>query len=408
MRTRSWLTAALVAILVIASGVVLVRTLTISSRAPKVPASTPQPRRILYYRSPMNPAIHSPVPMKDGMGMAYLPVYAPGAHATGGFTVDHRLRQSYGVRTITVGAHRATPTLTAPGVVAIDRHRLVALNPRVDGWLRQLSPDTVGDPVHAGAIVGRLYAPALRAAESDYLMLHRAHAGADLLDAVMMRLARLGLGARSRRELAHTEQVPPTVPLYAPAGGVVEKIGATPGHYVTPSTAIITIAPLSPVWVRLSLPPAAAGRVHAGDGVVVRVQGATARGVITYIYPTINSRERTLTVRARLANPQGWLRPGLYVRARVRTRAYAAVLTIPRTAVLHTGTGIAYVFVATGKGHFRLQRVTLGAASGRTVIVQSGLHKGVRVVVHGLFLLDADSHIHGLAARLGKPEGDHD
>src|SRR5262245_23919005 len=32
-------------------------------------------RRILYYRHPMNPSVHSTVPAKDEMGMDYAPVY---------------------------------------------------------------------------------------------------------------------------------------------------------------------------------------------------------------------------------------------------------------------------------------------------------------------------------------------
>ncbi|MCM8757449.1 MAG: efflux RND transporter periplasmic adaptor subunit, partial [Candidatus Omnitrophica bacterium] len=33
-----------------------------------------KPRKILYYRNPMNPSITSKVPMKDQMGMDYIPV----------------------------------------------------------------------------------------------------------------------------------------------------------------------------------------------------------------------------------------------------------------------------------------------------------------------------------------------
>ena len=33
-------------------------------------------RRILYWRNPMNPSIHADHPMKDNMGMEYIPVYA--------------------------------------------------------------------------------------------------------------------------------------------------------------------------------------------------------------------------------------------------------------------------------------------------------------------------------------------
>jgi membrane fusion protein, copper/silver efflux system len=32
-------------------------------------------KKLLYYRNPMDPKITSPVPMKDSMGMDYVPVY---------------------------------------------------------------------------------------------------------------------------------------------------------------------------------------------------------------------------------------------------------------------------------------------------------------------------------------------
>jgi len=33
-------------------------------------------RKVLFYRNPMNPSVRSDVPMKDDMGMDYVPVYA--------------------------------------------------------------------------------------------------------------------------------------------------------------------------------------------------------------------------------------------------------------------------------------------------------------------------------------------
>ena len=357
-------------------------------------------RRILYYRSPMNPAIHSPVPMKDGMGMSYLPVYAPRSRGPADLHVDHRLRESYGVTTTRVKVLKAVSDITGPGVVAVDQHRVVAMNTRVNGWLRTLTVDTVGDPVHRGALIAKLYAPGLQAAENDYLMLRSEHAGADLVRAAMMRLDRLGLTSRARIMLERLKRAPATLGLYAPISGAIVSIGAAPGHYVTPSTTLLTIAPLSPVWVRLALAPTGASRVHVGDQVIIHALGRKASGVVSYVYPMISSQERTLPVRAVFYDKTGWLRPGLYVRARVLMRAAAKRPTIPRSAVVHTGSGVSYVFVAQGHGHFRLQRVRLGLASGRWVVVRAGLKEGERVVVHGLFMLDADSHIHNLAARL--------
>ena len=40
-------------------------------------------RRPLFYRNPMNPAVTSPIPAKDEMGMDYVPVYADAGTGAG-------------------------------------------------------------------------------------------------------------------------------------------------------------------------------------------------------------------------------------------------------------------------------------------------------------------------------------
>src|SRR5258707_5500787 len=69
--------------------------------------ASPRPgeRKVLFYRSPMDPSVRSDTPMKDSMGMDFVPVYADGTgNAT---TVDGRAaitlspekRQLLGIRT---------------------------------------------------------------------------------------------------------------------------------------------------------------------------------------------------------------------------------------------------------------------------------------------------------------------
>src|SRR5229473_192421 len=50
------------------------RLIPVNTGAPPS-AAAGSSRKILFYRNPMNPAATSPVPMKDSMGMAYVPVY---------------------------------------------------------------------------------------------------------------------------------------------------------------------------------------------------------------------------------------------------------------------------------------------------------------------------------------------
>ena len=63
-------------------------------------------RKVLFYRNPMNPAITSPTPAKDDMGMDYIPVYAEGGSGkkepAGTVTIDPVTVQDIGVRTARV------------------------------------------------------------------------------------------------------------------------------------------------------------------------------------------------------------------------------------------------------------------------------------------------------------------
>src|SRR3989339_773780 len=62
-----------------------------------------QGKRILFYRNPMNPQITSAVPMKDEMGMDYVPVYEKESGAqTGEVAISSDGQKLLGVKTETV------------------------------------------------------------------------------------------------------------------------------------------------------------------------------------------------------------------------------------------------------------------------------------------------------------------
>ena len=64
--------------------------------------ATPAPRKVLFYRNPIDPSVTSPVPAKDGMGMDYVPVYAAGADEPAGSA--GRVSAADGLAPVPVGA----------------------------------------------------------------------------------------------------------------------------------------------------------------------------------------------------------------------------------------------------------------------------------------------------------------
>jgi len=53
-------------------------------------SALPEQKKPLFYRSPMNPSVTSPVPAKDAMGMDYVPVFAEENHTEQGKILFYR------------------------------------------------------------------------------------------------------------------------------------------------------------------------------------------------------------------------------------------------------------------------------------------------------------------------------
>jgi len=86
----------------------------------------PGGNRIVRYRSPMDPSKFSDKPMKDSMGMDYVPVYAdevgsdegkPGGTGQAAFTLSERKQQLIGVKWQAVERRRLSRHLRLPGRV---------------------------------------------------------------------------------------------------------------------------------------------------------------------------------------------------------------------------------------------------------------------------------------------------
>ena len=110
------------------------------------------------------------------------------------------------------------------------------------------------------------------------------------------------------------------------------------------------------------------------------------------IYPHLNAQTRTARVRIELANPDGLLRPDMYVDAEIDTGSPQPVLTVPESAILDTGSRQA-VIVEKGQGRFEPRDVKLGHRGGGYVEVREGVAEGEPVVVSANFLIDAESNL---------------
>lgn len=187
--------------------------------------------------------------------------------------------------------------------------------------------------------------------------------------------------------------------IVAPIGGQVIARPVMLGQTVAADAELYRIANLGRVALSLNLQLADAGRVRPGGVVTVTAAGRQATARIDFVSPVLDPETRLVPVLATLDNRGGLWRVGESVTAAVQLAGGggAASVRVPTTAV-QTNDGKSVVFVRTPKG-FRVTPVTLGDASGDTVIVRSGLSGTEQIATTGSFTLKAE---------LGKGEATHE
>ena len=387
-----------------------------------VPATAPPQAgsKVLYYRNPMGLADTSPVPKKDSMGMDYIPVYegADEAAVPGTVVLPPDRAQALGVRTERVRRAPLTSVVRASGTVEVDETRQFVIAPRFEGWVERLYANQTGMHVRAGEPLLAVYSPQLAAAQNEYRLADAtarklaqsdpvsAASMARLRDAARSRLRNWGIGEAQLARLGRPSGTDNLV-LASPANAVVIDKPVIQGARFEAGEIILRLADLSTVWLVAKVPVAQASRIDVGQPArfdSVALPGQEFRGEVTFVQPVVDAGTRTVDIRIALPNRGGHLRPGLYGTVLLEQPDSQPTLTVPRSAVLDTGTR-QLVLVQTAPGRFAPREVTLGRQAGDRIEVAKGLAEGEAVVVSANFLIDAESNLksalQGLEAHAG-------
>jgi membrane fusion protein, multidrug efflux system len=194
----------------------------------------------------------------------------------------------------------------------------------------------------------------------------------------------------------------------SPLAGLSSFAKQQDGSYVTAAATglLTTVYQLDPMWVNFSVSEnellayrdqieKKQLRFPADDNfevTVVLADGTVfpSRGRINFANPAFSTQTGTFLVRASFANPQGSLRPGQFVRARVSGAVRPNAILVPQRAVLQ-GSKSHFVWVVDNdsKGHQRV--VEVGSWHGDDWFITDGLKPGERIVVDGAIRVVADT-----------------
>ena len=201
----------------------------------------------------------------------------------------------------------------------------------------------------------------------------------------------------------------------APAPGFIESVSVVEGSRITAGQDLYRIINLEKVWLKAEVFDFDAPWVKEGADVEIdlSIPGWSGyKGKISFIYPTLNFKTRTLTVRVELENPAMKLKPGMIASMLIYGHSDDKRLIIPSESIIHTGKR-EMVFVTERPGRYEPKEVETGLVGDNYVTeVTSGLQEGETVVTSGQFLLDSESQLQEavkkfLEAQLQIRRGEH-
>ena len=308
-----------------------------------------------------------------------------------------------------------SPVVSVTGTVTFDPQLVAAIGSRISGRVRGVYKFE-GDDVKAGDVIAELESAELGNAQAAVLAA-KAHAEAattneqrqaDLYEAhaASQRDAELAkaAGAVARAELVAAEQKLKALggspggqigvlTLTTPIGGKVIEMKVARGQFVEPTTTIARVADLQRVWIELDVFERELGHIRMGDSVEISPQtnqSTVLKGAVAHVGDVIDLDTRSAPVRVVAQNPDRSLRPGQSVLARIRTgRMTAPALVVPLEAVT-TIDGKPTVFVGHDDTSVEPRTVALGPRDATQVVIASGVEKGERIVVQGVFALKSE------------------
>jgi Cu(I)/Ag(I) efflux system membrane fusion protein len=377
-------------------------------------AGTPAERKILYYVDPMNPQNRSDKPGKAPDGMDLAPVYSD--ETTGGGTpsipgyvpvkISQERQQMMGITLDEARLMELEQSIRTVGLVTAEETRLHHVHTKFEGFIEEIYVNFVGQFVKKGEPLFSVYSPELVATQKEYLLALRAKRkfnslgpdsslnGIDLLESARQRLSLWDIRADEIAQLEKTEQPIKALKIYSPVSGTVTAKTALQGMRVTPTDSLYDIIDLSSIWVLADVYEVNLPFIRVGQPAEITLAyqpGKVWRGQLSFIYPTLDEKTRTVKVRIELPNPSEVFKPEMYADVEFKG-SLGKALAVPESAVITTGER-ALVFVAKGDGQFEPREVKTGVKIRNFYEIKSGLAAGDKVVTGANFLLDSESKL---------------
>ncbi len=179
----------------------------------------------------------------------------------------------------------------------------------------------------------------------------------------------------------------------APVSGTVARVFVEVGQTVGSQSPVVALVNDRLIYAKIRVPERMYGEFQGREGeMAVRVSPEAYQdrepfqGTVTTVASVVDSTSRTFEVEVVIPNPEGRLRPGMFVNAVFVLEEYPQALHLPESAV-HVRTGGTVVYAVSAdeeSGETVVERtVRVGRRRGGRVMILDGIEADERIVIEG-------------------------
>jgi len=310
------------------------------------------------------------------------------------------VKQRFNVQTTKVIEKMTTQKQVNYGYIVAEDARMIDVTSWFAGYVEKLFVDTLYQKVKKGQALATIYSPEVYKAKQDYLNALRFNAkrpSANMVASAKIKLQLLNIPEQEIRDIRSTKKVTKLTTLYAPADGWIFEKNINQGSYINNKKRLYKIVDLSKVWLEAVLFQDALEKVNKLTHFTVKVKGIDTvyQAQKSLLYPMLDPKEATATLRLTIDNFNQKLKPGMYAKL-YSSASKTTKLVIPRTAAMRKN-GTWYAFLATDfKGEYEPLEIKVQPLDNKYFEVLSGLRKGDSVVNNALFMMDSDAQINSV------------
>ena len=312
----------------------------------------------------------------------------------------HTVEQLFNVTTTRVKRESTAKEQVNYGYIVAQDDAKVDVLTWYSGFIKELYADTLYKRVKKGDPLVKVYSPEVYKAKQDYLnsiKYNRKTAMPEMLKSALIKLRLLGVDEREIEAIRKSLRADTYTTVYAPISGWIFEKNINEGASFTDKKRLFQIINIDKVWMEVKLFQNQLENLDKLEHYMVKVKGIdeTFMADKTLLYPMLDPKEATATLRLTIDNRSQTLKPGMYAKVHASELSKSR-LVIPRTAAIRKS-GTWYAFLATEfKGEYEPVEISIKPLDNKRFEVLNGLHENESIVNNALFMMDSDAQINGI------------